>query len=190
MVCTDLLRQIPQTFAGDSAYITKRPKRATWLINPLNGNSLDVYYHFPTHLLMFCLMFSQFLRAFFMFPLIFLPVSFLSLRHDWNVVPTTQLMWARLTNVGTWIVGIWPSVIPTMVADGSNPHHRWPRVIIIITAAKIITIISKILNSVMLIKFDEKEYWCELLNASNISYKPWANLTWTSSATPVVWSFF
>ena len=116
--------------------------------------------------------------------------SFLGLRHNWNVVPTTQLMWARLINVGTWIVGIWPSVIPTMVADGSNPHHRWPRVIIIITVAKIITIISKILNSVMLIKFDEKEYWCELLNASNISYKPWANLRWTPSATPVVWSFF
>ena len=24
----------------------------------------------------------------------------------------------------------------------------------------------------MLTKFDEKEYWCELLNASNMSYKP------------------
>ena len=36
---------------------------------------------------------------------------------------------------------------------------------------------SKIHNSVvnhkkMPIKFDEKEYWCELLNVSNISYKP------------------
>ena len=24
----------------------------------------------------------------------------------------------------------------------------------------------------LLIKFDEKEYWCELLNVSNISHKP------------------
>ena len=38
---------------------------------------------------------------------------------------------------------------------------------------------SKIYNSAvnqkkrnMLIKFDQKEYWCELLNVSNISYKP------------------
>ena len=37
---------------------------------------------------------------------------------------------------------------------------------------------SKIYNSAvnhkkkMLIKFDEKEYWCELLSVTNISYKP------------------
>ena len=37
----------------------------------------------------------------------------------------------------------------------------------------------------MLIKFDEKECWFELLNISDISYKPGANLTWTSSATPI-----
>ena len=37
---------------------------------------------------------------------------------------------------------------------------------------------SKIYNSVvkqkkkLLIKFGEREYWCELLNVSNISHKP------------------
>ena len=56
----------------------------------------------------------------------------------------------------------------------------------------IIYLMSKIYNSAVnqkkkkkLIKFDKKEYWCELLHVSNISYKPWANLTWTSSAMPV-----
>ena len=53
-----------------------------------------------------------------------------------------------------------------------------------------IYLMSKIYNSAvnqkkMLMKFDEKQNWCELLNVSNITYKPWANLTWTSSATPV-----
>ena len=37
----------------------------------------------------------------------------------------------------------------------------------------------------MLIKFDQKESWCELLNVSNISYNPRENMTWASSATPV-----
>ena len=63
-------------------------------------------------------------------------------------------------------------------------------IIIMIIIIIFIFLMSKIYNSVvnqkkMLIKFDEKQYWCKLLNVSNISYKPWANLTWKSSATPV-----
>ena len=49
--------------------------------------------------------------------------------------------------------------------------------IIIIIIIIFIYLTSKIYNSVvnekkMLIKFDEKEYWFELLIVSNISYKP------------------
>ena len=51
-------------------------------------------------------------------------------------------------------------------------------VIIIIIIIILVYLKSKIYNSSVnqkkkvLIKFDEKEYWCELLNISNISYKP------------------
>ena len=68
-------------------------------------------------------------------------------------------------------------------------------IIIMIIIIIFIFLTSKVYNSVvnqkkLLIKFDEKQYWYKLLNISNISYKPWANLTWTSSATPVFLSFF
>ena len=58
----------------------------------------------------------------------------------------------------------------------SNWSSGPARIIIIII---LIYFKSKIYNSAvnqkkkkMLIKFDEKEYWCELLSVSNISYKP------------------
>ena len=54
-----------------------------------------------------------------------------------------------------------------------------PARIIIVIIIILIYFTSKIYNSVvnqkklkMLIKFDEKEYWCELFNVTNISYKP------------------
>ena len=57
------------------------------------------------------------------------------------------------------------------------PHFYQPIIIIVIIIIIFIYLTSKIYNSVvkqkkeMLTTFDKKEYWCEQLNVSNISYK-------------------
>ena len=59
----------------------------------------------------------------------------------------------------------------------SSCKHDVIIIIIIIIIIVFTYLTSKIYNSAvnrkkLLIKFDEKEYWCEQLNIPNISYKP------------------
>ena len=74
------------------------------------------------------------------------------------------------------------SQIDLFFAVQSFPFSSCKHDVIIIIIIIIIIIVftyltSKIYNSAvnrkkLLIKFDEKEYWCEQLNIPNISYKP------------------
>ena len=62
------------------------------------------------------------------------------------------------------------------VAIFSNAHDL--HILIVNLSNNNIYLTSKIYNSAvnqeqkMLIKFDKNEYWCELLNVSNVRYKP------------------
>ena len=64
------LRLNPALYEAASKLVTK------WLRNPPSGNSLHVSLHFPIRLLMFHLLFPQFLWLYPMFPLVFLPISY------------------------------------------------------------------------------------------------------------------
>ena len=101
--------------------------------------------------------------------------------------PYHKVVFHKFHVVHSWI--LYPTY--EVVRPGKSqyiPHFHQPIMIIIF-----IYLTSKMNNSVvnqkkeMLITFDKKEYWCEQLNASNISYKPWSYIFFFETGTAEFW---
>ena len=103
------------------------------------------------------------------------PLKNLNYHITWNFL---KAVFHKFHLVHSWII------YPTneVMHPGKSqyiPHFYQPIIMIVIIIIIFIYLTSKIYNSVvkqkkeMLTTFDKKEYWCEQLNVSNISYKHW-----------------